>query len=40
VLSKARAGASVTLIPGNHDEYLRRFCDLQLGNLMPPRRPP
>ena len=25
ILSKARAG---------HDEYLRRFCDLQLGNSM------
>ena len=34
VLSKARAGTLVTLIPGNHDEYLRRFCDLQLGNIM------
>jgi UDP-2,3-diacylglucosamine pyrophosphatase LpxH len=34
VLSKARSGTLVTLIPGNHDEYLRRFCDLQLGNIM------
>jgi UDP-2,3-diacylglucosamine pyrophosphatase LpxH len=34
VLSKARAGTIVTLIPGNHDEYLRRFSDLQLGNIM------
>jgi UDP-2,3-diacylglucosamine pyrophosphatase LpxH len=34
VLSKARAGTMVTLIPGNHDEYLRRFSDLQLGNIM------
>ena len=34
LLSKARAGTVVTLIPGNHDEYLRRFCDLQLGNIM------
>ena len=34
VLSKARDGTIVTLIPGNHDEYLRRFCDLQLGNIM------
>ena len=34
VLTKARAGTVVTLVPGNHDEYLRRFCDLQLGNLM------
>jgi UDP-2,3-diacylglucosamine pyrophosphatase LpxH len=34
VLSKTRAGTVVTLIPGNHDEYLRRFCDLQLGHIM------
>src|SRR5262245_25695818 len=34
ILSKARAGTIVTLIPGNHDGYLRRFCDLQLGNIM------
>jgi UDP-2,3-diacylglucosamine pyrophosphatase LpxH len=34
VLSKARADTVVTLIPGNHDEYLRRFSDLQLGNIM------
>jgi UDP-2,3-diacylglucosamine pyrophosphatase LpxH len=34
ILSRARAGTLVTLIPGNHDEYLRRFCDLQLGNIM------
>jgi UDP-2,3-diacylglucosamine pyrophosphatase LpxH len=34
VLSKARAGTTVSLVPGNHDEYLRRFCDLQLGNIM------
>jgi UDP-2,3-diacylglucosamine pyrophosphatase LpxH len=34
ILSKARAGTMVTFVPGNHDEYLRRFCDLQLGNIM------
>jgi UDP-2,3-diacylglucosamine pyrophosphatase LpxH len=34
VLSKAQAGCVVTLVPGNHDEYLRRFCDLQLGNIL------
>jgi UDP-2,3-diacylglucosamine pyrophosphatase LpxH len=34
VLTKARSGTVVTLIPGNHDEYLRRFCDVQLGNIM------
>jgi UDP-2,3-diacylglucosamine pyrophosphatase LpxH len=34
VLSMARAGTLVTFVPGNHDEYLRRFCDLQLGNIL------
>ena len=34
VLSKARAETAVTLIPGNHDEYLRKFYDLQLGNIL------
>ena len=34
MLSQARRGATVTIVPGNHDEYLRRFCDLQLGNIM------
>jgi len=30
----ARRGTMVTFVPGNHDEYLRRFCDMQLGNLL------
>jgi len=34
VLSKARAGSLVTVIPGNHDEYLRRFDDLELGKII------
>jgi len=34
VLSKAQGDTMVTLVPGNHDEYLRRFCDLQFGNIM------
>jgi len=34
ILSKARAGTAVTFIPGNHDEYVRRFCGLQLGNIL------
>src|SRR5262249_53860576 len=34
VLTKARKGTVVTVIPGKHDEYLRRFCALQLGNIM------
>jgi UDP-2,3-diacylglucosamine pyrophosphatase LpxH len=33
ILARARGGTVVTLVPGNHDEYLRRFCDLQLGNI-------
>ena len=39
VLSMARAGTLVTFVPGNHDEYLRRFCDLQLGNILVAARP-
>jgi UDP-2,3-diacylglucosamine pyrophosphatase LpxH len=34
VLSMARRGTTVTFIPGNHDEYLRGFCDTQLGNIL------
>jgi UDP-2,3-diacylglucosamine pyrophosphatase LpxH len=34
VLSMAREGTMVTFVPGNHDEYVRRFCDLQLGNIL------
>src|SRR5262245_20582936 len=34
VLSMARRGTVVTFIPGNHDEYVRRFCDFQLGNIL------
>jgi UDP-2,3-diacylglucosamine pyrophosphatase LpxH len=34
VLSMAHTGTVVTFVPGNHDEYLRRFCDLQLGNML------
>jgi UDP-2,3-diacylglucosamine pyrophosphatase LpxH len=34
VLAKAGAGTTVTLVPGNHDEYLRRFCDQQIGNIL------
>ena len=34
VVSKARAGTVVTFVPGNHDEYARRFCDVQLGNII------
>jgi len=34
VLSMARKGTTVTFVPGNHDEYVRRFCDLQIGSIM------
>lgn len=34
VLSMARQGTVVTFVPGNHDEYVRRFCDMQLGNIL------
>ena len=34
ILSRARLGTLVTFVPGNHDEYARRFCDIQLGNVM------
>jgi UDP-2,3-diacylglucosamine pyrophosphatase LpxH len=34
MLARARAGTLVTFVPGNHDEYARRFCDVQLGNIM------
>ncbi len=34
LVAKARAGTLVTFVPGNHDEYARRFCDVQLGNVF------
>ena len=33
ILSKAKKGAKVTYIPGNHDEALRDFCGLQFGGV-------
>ena len=33
ILDKARAGARVIYVPGNHDEDLRSFCGAVFGNL-------
>ncbi|MGH6816879.1 MAG: UDP-2,3-diacylglucosamine diphosphatase [Hyphomicrobiaceae bacterium] len=33
LLHKARQGAKIVLIPGNHDEGLRAFCGLYLGGV-------
>lgn len=33
VLTKAKRGARVVLITGNHDEFLRRYTSLELGNI-------
>jgi UDP-2,3-diacylglucosamine pyrophosphatase LpxH len=34
ILRKARKGTEVCYTPGNHDEMLRRFEELQLGNIQ------
>ena len=34
LLAMARDRTVVTFVPGNHDEYLRRFCDMQVGNIL------
>jgi UDP-2,3-diacylglucosamine pyrophosphatase LpxH len=33
ILTKAKRGCQVTLVTGNHDEFLRRYSDLVLGNI-------
>ena len=33
VLTKARRGARVVVITGNHDEFLRRYTEVELGNV-------
>ena len=38
ILGKARDGAQVIYIPGNHDEDLREFCGSVFGNLADPPR--
>ncbi len=34
LLRKARKGTHVVYIPGNHDEWLRDYVDLQLGGII------
>jgi UDP-2,3-diacylglucosamine pyrophosphatase LpxH len=34
LLRKARKGTQVYYVPGNHDEWLRDYVDLQLGGVM------
>ena len=38
ILGKARDGAQVIYIPGNHDENMREFCGTAFGNLKIRRR--
>jgi UDP-2,3-diacylglucosamine pyrophosphatase LpxH len=38
ILGKARDGAQVIYVPGNHDETLRQFCGSAFGNLKIRRR--
>ena len=33
ILRRARKGTKIFYIPGNHDEFLRAFCNLEFGNL-------
>lgn len=33
ILTKARRGAHVVVVTGNHDEFLRRYTDVELGNI-------
>ncbi len=33
ILTKAKRGCHVVLVTGNHDEFLRRYSDLVLGNI-------
>ena len=33
ILEKAKAGTNVVYVPGNHDEMLRRYTDIQLGGV-------
>lgn len=33
ILNKAKKGTEVTLVPGNHDEILKDFCDFSFGNI-------
>ncbi len=33
ILTKAKRGAHVVVVTGNHDEFLRRYTDVELGNI-------
>lgn len=33
ILQKAREGTEVVYVPGNHDDFLREFCPVDLGRL-------
>ena len=33
ILTKAKRGCEVVLITGNHDEFLRKYTDMELGNI-------
>lgn len=33
ILTKAKRGTRVVVVTGNHDEFLRRYTDLELGNV-------
>lgn len=33
ILTKAKRGSRVVLVTGNHDEFLRRYTDVELGNI-------
>ncbi len=34
ILRRARKGTKVVYIPGNHDEWLREYCELQVGGVQ------
>ncbi len=33
LLRRARKGARIVYVPGNHDEFLREFCDMHFGGI-------
>ena len=34
ILKKSRTGTKITYVTGNHDEFLRRYSDVELGNIQ------
>ena len=34
ILRRARKGTKVVYVPGNHDEWLREYCELQVGGVQ------